>query len=424
MSFRFVHIADVHLDTPFQNRDPHIREVLANCVKNAFSSAVDLAIDRDAHALLIAGDLFDDDTLSYSTVKFLAKEIDKLADSGIQVFYTPGNHDPAIRRAKSPAIEWAKNVHIFSSSEPEVVPILDGHGQVMAYVVGAGHERRAEERNLARKFPPAMEGVPYIGILHCLMTEGKSAGGHERYAPCSRRDLEQKGYAYWALGHVHRRMEYKGSSHIVYPGNISGRSFRETGAKGGYYVEVARNGAVKTEFVPISEALWIDMDIEGFEDISDWISLESFIREKLAQRLDEELVTPGQTETIIARLKLKGRSHMYSYLMGEEDIEALEDDIGADLGIERLEIDTDLVYPAIDPNDYSSGPHLASYVLSLIEKARVDEQLLLSLAPEPIAGKAYKKQGRDAVVEYLKGLLDDMEYEALSHLIEEESYEI
>src|SRR5699024_3205504 len=134
--------------------------------------------------------------------------------------------------------------HIFSSVEPEAVPVLDEHGEVIAYIVGAGHERRTEERNLAKGFPIAEGDVPYVGVLHCLMVEGESVGAHERYATCSRLDLENKGYAYWALGHIHKRIEYRGNAHIVYPGNISGRSFRETGPKGAYYVEVSMSGAV------------------------------------------------------------------------------------------------------------------------------------------------------------------------------------
>lgn len=419
MSFRFVHIADVHLDTPFQNRDAYIREVLGNCLKSAFSSAIDLAIERDAHALLIAGDLFDDENLSYSTVKFLSGEIDRLRENGTRVFYASGNHDPSIRGTKSPAIKWADNVHIFSSAEPEVVPVLDEHGQVLAYVAGAGHERRAEERNLAREFPQGKEDIPYIGLLHCLMVDGESADAHERYAPCSRWDLEEKGYAYWALGHIHRKIEYTGNTHIVYPGNISGRSFREVGPKGAYYVEIGRGGTVDTEFVPLSKALWIDIDVEVMEDVDDWMSLESSIRGQLAQRLDSELALAGNIETVMARLNLKGRSSMYNSLKSEEDIEMLEQDIGADLGIECLKIDTDSVYPPIDIENFREGPHLASYVLSLLEMAKDDEELLLSLKPEPIAGRSVRQQGREETLEYLKQLLDDMEYEALSRLIEE-----
>ena len=64
---RFVHVADVHLDTSFSGRTPEVRARLREASRRAFRAAVDLAIREDAHALLIAGDLFDGDRLSFPT---------------------------------------------------------------------------------------------------------------------------------------------------------------------------------------------------------------------------------------------------------------------------------------------------------------------------------------------------------------------
>ncbi len=424
MRFRFVHIADVHLDTPFQNRDGELREVLGRCLRDTFSAAIDLTIERDAHALLIAGDLFDGDTLSYRTVKFLQDELRRLEERGIRVFYSPGNHDPAVRRKGSPCIEWTENVHIFSTSKPEVIPILDEDGKELAYVVGAGHEAHAEGRNLAKEFPEATGHIPYIGLLHCLLLEGEGASAHERYAPCTRQDLEEKGYSYWALGHVHSRVEYTSDSYIVYPGNICGRSFRETGLKGAYYVEVGGKDTIKTEFIPLSSALWIDMDIYELYDIENFTSLEVFLRDCLGKKIDKiKGDSKGEIDIILARLNLKGACPIYRELTQKEDMEVLEEDIGSDLGLEKLEIDTHSVHPPIRVQDYMEGPHLASYVLKLIAAARKDEELLLSLAADPVA-RVMGGRDRDELVKYLYGLLEDIEYEALTYLIEDDIYEI
>ncbi len=419
MGFRFVHIADIHLDTPFQNRDKKLRQILGECVRESFSGAVDLAIQREAHALLIAGDLFDGNALSYRTVKFLQQELNRLCERGIEVFYSPGNHDPIAQNEQ--AIDWPDNVHIFSSSEPESVPVLDRDGQLLAYVVGAGHERRAEGRNLAKGFPQAKGSIPYVGLLHCLLLEGEGAGAHERYAPCTRWDLEKKDYAYWALGHIHRRMEYSDGTYIVYPGNICGRNFKETGAKGGYYVEVNDMGTLKAEFVPLSYSLWIDLDIYGLEEIDNWAFLEDYLIGRLGEELGA-IPSDVSTKRVFVRMNLMGTSPMYRELIDSEDIEALEEDITLDLGLENLEIDTEHIYPPIKVEDYLAGPHLASYTLALIEETKRDEKLLLSLAPEPIAKKL--AGGREESLAYLKKLLEDLEREALVRLVEEANYEI
>ena len=53
--------------------------------------------------------------------------------------------------------------------------------------------------NLAKDYPAAVPGKFNVGLLHTSLT-GKP--GHDTYAPCSEAELREKGYDYWALGHV------------------------------------------------------------------------------------------------------------------------------------------------------------------------------------------------------------------------------
>ena len=48
-----------------------------------------------------------------------------------------------------------------------------------------------------------------------------AAGARERYAPCAPEDLD-RGYAYWALGHVHLRQEIRAQPPAWYPGCLVG----------------------------------------------------------------------------------------------------------------------------------------------------------------------------------------------------------
>ena len=64
---RFLHVADVHLDTSFSGRSEAVRRRLRDASREAFRRAVDLAIREDVHAFLIAGDLFDGERLSFQT---------------------------------------------------------------------------------------------------------------------------------------------------------------------------------------------------------------------------------------------------------------------------------------------------------------------------------------------------------------------
>src|SRR2546427_294312 len=74
-----------------------------------------------------------------------------------------------------------------------------------------------------------------VGLLH---TSLNGREGHDDYAPCTAATLTNRGYDYWALGHVHRREVVSSDPYVVYSGNLQGRNARETGAKGATIVEV------------------------------------------------------------------------------------------------------------------------------------------------------------------------------------------
>ncbi len=54
--------------------------------------------------------------------------------------------------------------------------------------------------------------------------------------------MTNKGYDYWALGHVHKRESIREAPWVVFPGNIQGRHIRESGPKGCLLVKVDERG--------------------------------------------------------------------------------------------------------------------------------------------------------------------------------------
>lgn len=90
MGFRFLHLADVHLDTPFQSKDKQLRIYLRESIRKAFQKAVDIALSQRVNAVLIAGDLFDNETLSFATERFILEQMARLKDGKVMVFYAPG----------------------------------------------------------------------------------------------------------------------------------------------------------------------------------------------------------------------------------------------------------------------------------------------------------------------------------------------
>ncbi|MBE0465892.1 MAG: DNA repair exonuclease, partial [Candidatus Desulforudis sp.] len=235
-TLRFLHLADVHLDTPFYGKDEQRRTRLRDAVRSAFARAVDVALARRAHAVLVAGDLFDNDLLTFATERFLLEQVQRLRAAGVQFFYATGNHDPGRANYRAHRLDWPDNVFVFRNRRPETVALKDPSGRTVGWITGAGHATDREERNLAADFGGARGDAPHVALLHTQVLSARGAEQHGRYAPATAADLAAGGFDYWALGHVHTRQRVAPDVPAWYAGNIQGRNPRETDLKGGLWV--------------------------------------------------------------------------------------------------------------------------------------------------------------------------------------------
>lgn len=233
--FRFVHAADLHLDTPFSGigrAAPDVAEALREASLQAFDGLIDHTLRVGASFLLLAGDLYDGPEHGLRAQRRLQAGLERLDAAGIRVFIVHGNHDPL--SGWSAIREWPGSVTVFPAgavgSETVVV-----EGQPVATVHGISFAEPAEPRNLARLFRRSGEGIQ-VGIVHSNVGSEE----HAPYAPCSVQDLRDAGMDYWALGHVHRfSMPLEGGPWAVYPGVLQGRhpAASEQGPKGAVLVE-------------------------------------------------------------------------------------------------------------------------------------------------------------------------------------------
>ena len=99
---------------------------------------MDLTIEEDADALLIAGDLFDNDWLTVATERVLTDELARLAAAGVTVVYATGNHDPGRVNYRARHISWpARGFYLANSRQADRIPIMRGDE-----IVGLGCGRR------------------------------------------------------------------------------------------------------------------------------------------------------------------------------------------------------------------------------------------------------------------------------------------
>lgn len=410
MAFKFIHIADVHLDTPFENKDINIRKMLRDKVRGSFEGAVDAAIANSVDAFLIAGDLFDNDTLSFATEKFITEQMERLRTNKIKVFYAPGNHDPSGIKFKTSRIKWPDNVYIFRNSKAEIVKLYNSDGSIKAVIAGAGHEGSQEGRNLAADFPYADKNVPYIGLLHTYVSGRSGDSSAEKYAPCSLVDLTNKNYLYWALGHIHIKDVISEFPHIIYPGCVCGRNPKETGIKGAMLVEIDRE--VKYTFIALSNVIWETIDINNISDAVDFSKLIYLIQEKIYEKIKEDSIS----RKYMIRVILSGPTALFRELHKEENISVLEEELKNSMNIEYIDIKADDVVKPVNPSEYRGEPHVLGTALTLIDLIKTQDELLLKIKPERFAGIPANAD-INQISEYMMELLEGIDYDLCARLL-------
>ena len=232
--FRFVHAADVHLDTPYRRHDEAVRARLLEAGREALTRLIDLALEREVDALLLAGDLFDNDWLTLATERVLVDELTRATSAGLTVVYATGNHDPGRANYRAMGIGWPEErFHVVASRQPRQIAV-EREGEMVGWVVAAGHQTPHEDRDLAAAFPPAPGPEPAVGLLHAQVMSAAAADQHDRYAPTSLDSLDP-GYAYWALGHIHQRQELRRDPPVHYPGTCRAGTLPRTAPKGPWW---------------------------------------------------------------------------------------------------------------------------------------------------------------------------------------------
>jgi len=248
--FRFLHAADVHLDSPLTGLDRYESapvETMRGATRRAFENLVDLAMSEAVAFVLLAGDLYDGPWKDYQTGLFFVAQMAKLREAGILVFIVAGNHDAESQITKS--LRLPDNVHLFSTNKPET-RLVEPFGVA---IHGQGFATRAVTDDLAAAYPVADASHFHIGLLHTSL-DGRP--DHAPYAPTSTQILAQKGYHYWALGHVHKREVVSKDPWIVFPGNLQGRRASEVGPKGCVLVTVEDSAVINVEQRHVDVMRW------------------------------------------------------------------------------------------------------------------------------------------------------------------------
>lgn len=361
---RFIHAADIHLDSPLRGLERYEgcpADRVRGATRQALIHLVDLCLHEKVDFLILAGDLYDGDWRDFGTGMFFIKQMVRLQASGIPVYVIAGNHDAANRMTRS--LPLPEHVRMMSSDAPQTV-VLETLGIA---IHGQSFATQAVLDDLSATYPKPVPGLFNIGILHTSCT-GRE--GHERYAPCTVEGLQERGYDYWALGHIHLRETLCERPFIGFSGNIQGRHIREAGPKGCNLVTVGMDGSVSVEFRALDVVRWDRLTI----DVTDLATLPDVFEQFATQA--RMAVDAAQGRLLCARVHLVGESSLHARLHAASmqiasELRAVAIDVASeDLWLEKVIVET--TQPRSEGDIPEISDDAVSEVLSILTELRED----------------------------------------------------
>lgn len=388
-SFRFLHAADIHLDSPLRGllgQDGNAAERIRSATREALDLLVGTAIEERIDFLVIAGDLYDGDWRDYNTGIFFAGQMGRLNRADIPVYLLHGNHDAESQITKR--LDLPDNVNVFSAQKPETFTLEN----LNIALHGQSFRQRDVSENLALDYPDPVSSAFNVGVLH---TGLGGMGGHENYAPCSLDDLVNKGYDYWALGHVHQAQVLRERPHIVFPGNLQGRHIRETGPKGASLITVEDGEIIDIVSVSCDVVRWTVVPV-ALEEASSMGDVTS----RVQQALDSAIANEADGRLLACRVVLQGRSEIHEQLVASED-QVLAEARASALGlgdevawIEKVVIATE---PTLDPQTLAQREDAIGELQRMLQEAGSDEDLLAQI--EGDIGELVRRLSHDVRVD-------------------------
>ncbi len=375
-AFRFVHCADLHVDSPLtgiRRIDPRHAERIQMATRRAFMRLVDMAIEDRVAFVVIAGDVFDGDWKSADTGIFVSRQLSRLTQAGIHVFAIAGNHDAVSVVSRS--VRWPAGARLMGTeAETFELPSLG------VAIHGRSFGARHESSDFIAAYPAPRAGLFNIGLLHTSLAGDV---GHATYAPCSQTQLAGIGYDYWALGHVHVPRVVQTGPTIAFSGNIQGRDIGETGERGCFVVTVDGQRRPANHFVALDDVRWRRIEISlatvDVDTIDDVIAM-------VVENLDP--IGRDDDRLTVCRVVLTGPTSLHRRLVSrrgtlkEEVASAVAFQLDGRLCVENVAVET--TDPDEAPRNHQEVPGRAIELLE-DEFRRLEEmpiEVLLEEVPE------------------------------------------
>ncbi|MBQ3193424.1 MAG: DNA repair exonuclease [Oscillospiraceae bacterium] len=329
MGLKLLHSADWHLDSPFAGFPEKQRQLLKEEQRKIPGKIADLCRRENCDLVLLAGDLFDGD----ASRETLERVKNALADCGVPVLISPGNHD--FCAPGSPWLEenWPENVFVFTGALESVsIQALD------CRIYGAGFQSMDCE-GLLEDFRAEGDERYHLAVLH-----GDPALKTSPYNPVTAPQVRDSGLDYLALGHIHKAGAFRaGKTLCAWPGCPMGRGWDETGEKGVCIVTLGGESDIRP--VSLDTLRFFDLDVDigrdaaiALEEALPGFATQDFYRISLTGTGSVEPEELKKRFPLVPNLELRDKTEPPIDLWADIDEDTLE---GVYFGMLRRDMDAD-----------------------------------------------------------------------------------
>lgn len=293
---RLLHTADWHLGKRFLSFPEEAQKTLSRARMDVVGKILEMARRQRVHAVLCAGDLFDDPTPAQDFWAGLAKTFHDHPTEA-PVFLVPGNHDPLTKESV-----WHTG-HPFRARLPGWVHVVDRDDfsyeiTSEAVLYARPCRSKAGENDPAMALPAREPGDSRLRI-GCVHGSTFDIPRYQTNFPIRRDAGVQRGLDYLAIGDTHsfRDVTPKLPVPTVYPGTPEPTSFDEPGAGKVAVVALFRRGfRPRVEEAQVAAWSWVDVRCRGMNELRALLTRPDLERHVVRLHLDMTVSLAEESE--------------------------------------------------------------------------------------------------------------------------------
>lgn len=237
---KIIHTGDLHLGSAMRSLPPEKAALRKVELLEGFAALATYAKNNGVRAVLIAGDLFDENKVSAQ----LKKEVFSIISAAdpVAFFYVSGNHDDEF----SSGDLLPNNLYTFTRNHGW------GSYDLSENVIVTGMDCKFMDSDKLSSLSLRKNAYNVV-LLHGDISKEKDGAGI-----CLSR-LQGKYIDYLALGHIHKPMcaseKLDARGHYRYCGCLEGRGFDECGARGFFLLEIQNGVLVSETFLSLAKRM-------------------------------------------------------------------------------------------------------------------------------------------------------------------------